>query len=1111
MKDSNKTKGQLINELEYLRKQLAIFKENDVTGFTGIMDAYYESERKFKELQSNVPIGLYQSTPEGRFNYVNNWMVKILGYDSPEELINTNIAKLYVDPKQRDKLIEILKKNKGLKDTEVQLFKKDGTSIWGIISSKTIFDKNNEVLYYDGYLYDISKRNKAHELLKDSEEMFRKLTQNLKSAVFIFDESGKFLYINKATCDITGYTKTELLKMKFFEVVHPAFKDLVYERGYKRVEGNRIKSVYDFKIITKNGDERWIEISSVRVSLKKKNIVIGSATDITERRKALEAARLDEKKYKSLYTFLRLMSDNIPDMVWAKDLDGNFIFVNKGICKKLLHAQNTDEPIGKNVMYFVERERHEHPDDPTWFTFGEDCSDSDAIIIKAKKPQRFKEYGNVRGKFLFLNVFKAPLYNEKGEMIGTVGSASDITSQKNIEKEKKRYEKVEKAVFEISLAVNTTNNLTDLFNVIRYELGKVIDTTNFYIAIYDKDKDMISLSYFIDEKNEVVLLPGKDSITSYLIKKGKPLLLHQPEIITLASKGHFGLQGSVAQVWLGVPLIVNNETIGALVIQNYVNKDAFGSKDLDLMKYVSNQIGISVSQKRAEDKIRDNEYRLRQIIDTVPHLIFAKDENSKFIMANKATANAYGLTVNELVGSKQTEIHVNPAEAKSYQEEDRYVISQEETKVISEQKFTDSNGDVRIFQTIKIPFRAKEKDEKSMLGVAIDITEQKRAEVELKKAKNKAEESDKLKTAFLANMSHEIRTPMNAIVGFSELLNDPDLTNDIRKEFIGLINENSKVLLSLIEDIIDVAKIEAEQLKVVNSTCQINLIFDDLKKYYAKEIIKLNKTEIDIRYEKEMNDEKFSIISDPLRFRQIMNNLIGNAIKFTDKGFIEFGYKVKDNNDILFYVKDSGIGLQPEKTKMIFERFRQGQESSTKEYGGTGLGLTISKRLVELLGGKIWVESVFQKGSIFYFTLPYRPITGKKMKPFNKKSDKTQWENKLILVAEDEQSNFELVKATLFPTNAKIIRAHDGKEAVVICRKNDNIDLVLMDIRMPVMNGYEATRLIKEFRPDLPVISLTAYAMSDDKKKSLDAGCNDYISKPIKPTEFVDKLKEYLN
>ncbi|NOX47706.1 MAG: PAS domain S-box protein [Chlorobi bacterium] len=277
MTDTNKTKAQLLNELNELRGQISILRKNDLTGFSGVMDAYHESERKYKELQDNVPIGLYQSTPDGGFNYVNNWMVKILGYNSTEELLNKKISDHYVDPKKRDEFIETLKNNKGLKEREVQLYKKDGSAIWGVISAKTIFNENNEVLYYDGYLYDISERKKAYELLKSSEEMFRKLTQNLKSAVFIYDDSGHFIYINNAICDITGYKKQELLKMKFFEVVHPDSKDLVTTRGYKRIGGNNPKSNYDFKILTKDGDERWVEISNTRVQLSNKTVVIGSA------------------------------------------------------------------------------------------------------------------------------------------------------------------------------------------------------------------------------------------------------------------------------------------------------------------------------------------------------------------------------------------------------------------------------------------------------------------------------------------------------------------------------------------------------------------------------------------------------------------------------------------------------------------------------------------------------------------------------------------------------------------------------------------------------------------------------------------------------------------
>jgi CheY-like chemotaxis protein len=241
-----------------------------------------------------------------------------------------------------------------------------------------------------------------------------------------------------------------------------------------------------------------------------------------------------------------------------------------------------------------------------------------------------------------------------------------------------------------------------------------------------------------------------------------------------------------------------------------------------------------------------------------------------------------------------------------------------------------------------------------------------------------------------------------------------------------------------------------------------------------------------------------------------MNNLIGNAIKFTEKGIVEFGYEIQ-KEVVQFFISDTGIGLPNEKLNVIFERFRQAEESTTKEYGGTGLGLTISSKLIELLGGKIWVESVLHSGSTFYFTLPLHLAKGyDSMKPFHELSEKHDWTGKNILVAEDENSNFELVRATLLRTKANIIRAKNGKEAVDYCLRNEGVDLVLMDIRMPEMNGYEATEVIKAKQPELPVVSLTAYAMADDREKSIMAGCNDYISKPIKPNELIEKISVYL-
>ncbi len=434
-----------------------------------------------------------------------------------------------------------------------------------------------------------------------------------------------------------------------------------------------------------------------------------------------------------------------------------------------------------------------------------------------------------------------------------------------------------------------------------------------------------------------------------------------------------------------------------------------------------------------------------------------------------------------------------------------------ESVVNSNEVFTNYNGERRILQTIKIPIKTDTEKGIAILGVAIDITERNSAEEELKRAKEKAEESDRLKTAFLANMSHEIRTPMNAIIGFSELLNDPDITPDNRREFISLIAENSKALLKLIEDIIDVAKIEARQVKIVKSTCQVNQILHEMHVTSQDQLKKQPNKKIAIKINLPVSDIKFSIESDPFRFKQVMNNLVDNAIKFTEKGYVEIGYRIQKQDTILFYVKDTGIGLAEGKISVIFERFRQAEESSTKEYRGTGLGLTIARRLAEMLGGKLWVDSKLGEGSTFYFSLPFIPKkVSEKLKPFNDQKVKIDWTGKTILVAEDETSNFELINATLRRTNVNLMRAKNGLEAVSLFKRNNYIDLILMDIRMPEMNGYEATKIIKSIKADVPVISLTAYAMAEDREKSVKAGCDEYISKPFNPSELIEKIDELI-
>lgn len=391
--------------------------------------------------------------------------------------------------------------------------------------------------------------------------------------------------------------------------------------------------------------------------------------------------------------------------------------------------------------------------------------------------------------------------------------------------------------------------------------------------------------------------------------------------------------------------------------------------------------------------------------------------------------------------------------------------------------------------------------------ISEDITTRKKNEKELIDAKEKAEEANQLKTAFLANLSHEIRTPMNAIIGFSNLLLEEDMSREEKEKLNSLINDNSQNLLKLIDDVIDISKIQSGDISVTKSTCYLNKILLDLYVSSSLQIENDPSKSINLSVHKGSNLKDFSIITDPVRLKQILFNLIENAIKFTTKGFVEFGYTiVEEESKVQFHVIDSGIGISNDKFELIYDLFRQADESFTREYGGTGIGLTIAKKLVTYLGGDIWIQSTPNQGTSIYFTLPLEHAESK----FDTSSQlqaKFNWKNKVVLVAEDIDINYKLIEEILSPTQAKIIWAKNGQEAVDLCLNNDNIDLVLMDIKMPKMDGFQATEEIKKHKNHLKIIGQTAYAHDNDKQKCLNAGFDNYISKPIK----IDNLLETIN
>jgi signal transduction histidine kinase len=382
---------------------------------------------------------------------------------------------------------------------------------------------------------------------------------------------------------------------------------------------------------------------------------------------------------------------------------------------------------------------------------------------------------------------------------------------------------------------------------------------------------------------------------------------------------------------------------------------------------------------------------------------------------------------------------------------------------------------------------------------------------ELSKAKEKAETANKLKTSFLSNMSHEIRTPLNAIIGFTNILVQDELEHEERLEFSSYIDNSVKSLMSLLDDIMNVSLIEAGQLKMVKQEFSLHQLLTEMLQVAQLEKETKLKTHLEINYDTPECD--LLLNSDLLRVKQIFNNLIVNAIKYTEEGTINFGFNILSKTKFEFYVKDTGIGIPEDQHDVIFELFRKIEEDHTKLYRGVGLGLAISKKLTELLNGKIHLESEKNIGSTFYVRLSYKQKNSLPLQNLNEKTkmvDKEyNYKGKTILIAEDEDSNFRFLSETLKRTQANLMHAKDGEEVIQMVKEN-HVDLILMDIKMPNMNGYEATILIKEINPDIPIIAQTAYAMNSDREEVLQLGCDNYIAKPIESQELLTMLDTYL-
>jgi PAS domain S-box-containing protein len=660
----------------------------------------------------------------------------------------------------------------------------------------------------------------------------------------------------------------------------------------------------------------------------------------------------------------------------------------------------------------------------------------------------------------------------------------------------------------IAVALNATKDMSGLVKFIRDELGKVVNAKNFMLALYDEHKDELSLPELSDDHNQFENIRLDKTLSALVIRKNKSLLLTGSQIEEMQQKGKIEGFTSPAKSWLGVPLRVVDKVSGIIILQDFDSEDAISEYDRDLLEFVSAQVAATIIKKQSEDEIR----KLLQSVEQNPNPIIITNKAGTIEYVNRKFTELSGFESSEVLGIIP---HILDPKIT-----DPLFCERIWDKILDGsdwhgEYFNFKKSGETYWELASIsPIKNDDGTITHLIYSKEDITGRIKMEKDLVAAKIKAEESDKLKTAFLANMSHEIRTPMNAIIGFAEMLHEENYTAQEHSRFTKLIGENGRKLLSIIDDIIDIAKIESGQLNISTLRCSANKILFDNYYVFREIIAKHNKHNIELRTSQNVPDQNLQFISDPHRINQVIYNLMTNALKYTFQGFIELGYKlitINNKQNICFYVKDSGVGIPKEKSEIIFDRFRQIEENHTRVTGGAGLGLAISKNIARLMGGDITVDSEIGQGSTFYFTIPFNEVRSdeKYEEPAGMTRRSPNWADHSILIAEDEDSNFQLLDVMLRKSKVKVMRAYNGKEAVEFVRSGKDFDLVLMDVRMPVMNGYDATAAIKEINPNLPVVAQTAFALSGDREISINSGCDDYISKPIKSDELYRIISKF--
>jgi PAS domain S-box-containing protein len=779
---------------------------------------------------------------------------------------------------------------------------------------------------------------------------------------------------------------------------------------------------------------------------------------------------------------LRIVLENSKDIIYSINYSsGTFEYISPVIKEILGYPDSAFLHHSPDTLYSLL-----HPDDIR--QYGKYWQD---IINLGAKDIFLFEIGyrlkDKDGNYHWMSENNKLLKDEGGRPLYLIGSIRDISELKNSDLALRNSEErlalaleaTDQGLWDIDLKNNTRYFSPRCFSILGYKTGEIAFTNDAIFSLIHPDEKKFLLenmySFSDPDKNMIYIefrVRHKTGEFRWVLTRGKCIGRNEKGIAT--------------------------RIIGTFT-------DITERKTFELTLKQKNE-----ELQQTYEKLKASEENFKQLADNIVDIFWLR-EGQTIIYLSSAFEKVTGIRREEAMHDPESISRaIHPDDKLAHRFFGDPEIPENEAYSTDQFRILKPDGSIRWIWSRIFPVFDPEGKLYRMAGIASDITLQKDLEDELRSAKDKAQESDMLKSTFLANISHEIRTPMNGIIGFAGLLSRTAINDETRNRYIEIINKSSDQLLHIIDDLIDISKIEANQVQVVYNPCNINALLDDIHVFYTSELLKVEKNQIELVPIYSLNNDNSIIITDGMRLRQIMGNLLSNAIKFTEKGTIRFGYEMEDRDHIKFFVEDSGIGIDHSKSEIIFQPFRQVDEGDARKFGGAGLGLSISLGFVKMMRGKMWYESTPGKGTSFYFTLPYRSAIILEH-PSDSPIEMTGpfWNGKRILIVEDDDLNFEYLNAILEKTSIYIDRAKDGVQAVNMC-KTEKFDVVLMDIRIPKIDGLQATRNIRESGITFPVIAQTAFAMPNDREKCLDAGCNDYISKPVNKDALIEVLTRYL-